>query len=222
MRLVAKFALGLTLLAPILMAGASVPAQQSPKVVESKGIEVGKAPYLIVATSVCGPLEKEQPFDPTTYGSVRGYAPVRSLHPPVVLYTTALTPEFFQLATALDKLVEKDPTWANAMVIVSDEKGAQRGGYGTEELLERRKSISQLAKKHHITHLSFFLSAQGAKSVAPRLELSDKQDLLLAVLDNRTKSDRNVPVLSVQRLESSKITAESSKKIVDTLAMPKD
>lgn len=221
MKLIVRLALGLALLVPMLEAGKAVPAQQSPKTTEARGIEVGKAPFLTVATSVCGPLEKEQPFDPATYGKVRGYAPINSLHPPAVLYATALTPEFFQLAKALDALIEKDPTWANTMVILSDEKGAQRGGYGTEELLERRKSISKLAEKHHITHLSFFLSAQGAQSVAPRLELADKQDLLLAVLDNRTKPSRNAPVLSAQRLESSKLTAESAQKIVEKLAAPK-
>lgn len=220
MRFVCKLALGLTLLAPTL-SGSTLLAQQSPRATAMTGMEIGRPPFLVVATAMCGPLEPKEPFDPKTFGQVRGTPPIRAYHPPLVLFTTALTPEFFRLATALDALIAADPTWSNSLVVVSEEKGAQVGGYTADEILERRKSISRLAEQNHITHLSFFLTAQGAKGVTPRLELADKQDILLAVLDNKEQPRMTAPILSVQRLESGKLTSEACKKIVDNLTSPK-
>ncbi len=221
MKVLSRLAVGLTLAISILITGGKAPGQQVPQIETSRGVEVGKAPVTIAATIVCGPLEKDYFFDLRTYGKVSGDAPIRASHPPFVLYTSALTPGFFRLAAALDALVAGDKTWANSLVMVSDEKGAQQGGYSAEELGQRRATLRQLVLRNHISHLSFFLSAPPAKTLMRRLQLIGKQDLLLATLDNRKKPAPEAPVLAVQRLESNTLTAAGCKQIVASLIAPK-
>jgi len=208
----------LALLVPLLAVGGNVRGQQAPEVEMSRGVEVGKSPVTISATFVCGPLEKEYFFDQKTYGKVSGEAPIRINHPPFVLYTSVLNPGFFRLAAALDALIAKDPTWKNSMVMVSDEKGAQFGGYKVEELAQRRTNVREMVLKNHLGHLNFFITAPPAKTLMPRLKLTGKQDMLLAALDNRTTPKVEAAVLTVQRLESDAITTSgAAKKAVDAL-----
>ncbi|MCW3095430.1 MAG: hypothetical protein JWL77_1048 [Chthonomonadaceae bacterium] len=220
MKISGRFVVGPALLVSLLVIGGTAHGRQVPAVEMSTGVEAGKAPVVIAATIVCGPLEKDYYFEPRSYGKVSGDAPIRSSHPPFVLYTSALTPGFFRLATTLDALVAKDPTWANSLVMVSDEKGAQRGGYTVEELTGRRANLRQLVLRNHITHLSFFLSAPPAKTLMSRLKLIGKQDILLAGLDNRTRPSPDAAVLSAQRLVSEELTPAACKKAVDTLISP--
>lgn len=222
MKISGRLARGPVLPALMLALGGNAPGQQAPQVEMSTGVEVGKAPVTIAATIVCGPLEKDYAFDPRTYGRVHGDAPIRSSHPPFVLYAFAPTPGFFRLATALDALVAQDPTWSNSLVIISDEKGAQRGGYSAEELTLRRESLRRLVQRNHITHLSFFLSAPNAKTLMSRLKLTGKQDLLLAALDNRKRPQADAPVLSAERLESDALTGAACKKAVGALVSHRD
>jgi len=214
----------LALLVPLLATGGkALGQQQAPEVEMSRGVEVGKSPVTISATFVCGPLEKEYYFDQKTYGKVSGEAPIRISHPPFVLYTSVLNPGFFRLAAALDALVAKDPTWKNSMVMVSDAKGAQFGGYTVEELGQRRASIRQMALNHHIGHLNFFITAPSAKTLMPRLKLIGKQNMLLTALDNRTTPKVDAAALTVQRMESDAITSDvAAKKAVDAMVPHKN
>ncbi len=146
------------------------------------GVAVGKPLFVSSATVVCGPLETEYPFAPETYGKVRGYSPTTSPDAKIVLYTRVLDKRFFRLAVAVDALVAQEKSLAaSSLVIVIDDKGAQRGSYSLEEVKQRREAIRLLAKKNKISHLSFFLSAPGAESIAPNLRLTDA-NLLLAHL----------------------------------------
>ena len=217
MFLLCRLALGMALLFPLGAAGRTAPCQQLPHGAAATEIEVGKVPFVSAATFVCGPLERVYPFDPQTYGKVSGYAPVRSSNPPIVLYAAALDPGFFRLAKALDSLVATDRVWLNSLVIIIDAKGAQRGGYTVEEVIQRRKSLRQVVRSHHLTHLSFFLSAPGAKSMLPRLNLTGSQDLLLSTLDSHVQPEGESVVRSVLRLESDGLTAEKCKETVAAL-----
>ena len=223
MNISGRLALGLSLVVPLLASGGNALGQQAPPVEMSRGVEVGKSPVTISATFVCGPLEKEYFFDQKTYGKVSGDAPIRISHPPFVLYTSVLNPGFFRLAAALDALVAKDPTWKNSMVMVSEAKGAQFGGYTLEALAQRRTSVRQMALNNHISHLSFFITAPSAKTLMPRLKLTGRQNMLLAALDNRTTPKVEAAVLTVQRLESDAITTTvAAKKSVAALVPHKN
>lgn len=210
--------IGLGFVLPLLAHTCDAQTPPPAKVATSLGIEVGKRPFLSVATvCACGPLEADYPFDPLTYGKVRGYAPVNTSNPPLVLYTRVLNPEFFRLAVALDALVAKNPRWSNSLVMVMDDKGAQYGGYTADEVVQRRESIRQLAKSNNITHLSFFLTAVGAKAGASRLELRDNQDMLLATLNYPASALKRAVVGSVMRLESSQLTTLKCQETVAAL-----
>jgi hypothetical protein len=212
---------GIALALPLLASACDAQNPPPAKVATSAGIEVGKRPFLSVATvCVCGPLEADYPFDPLTYGKVRGYAPVNTSKPPLVLYTRDLNEKFFRLATALDALAAKSPHWSNSLVMVMDEKGAQYGGYTAEEVVQRRERIRQLAKSHNITHLSFFLTAVGAKAGASRLELMDSQNMLLATLNYPDSTLKRAVVGSVVRLASGDLTAQKCQEMIAALAAP--
>ena len=99
-------------------------AQQSPQggSLQSSRMEIGKYPFVIAATGICGPLESTCPFDPKTYGQVRGYSPLGA-KPRVVVYTRVLNTEFFRLAAMLEAQAAKNPKWTKLAVIITDEKG---------------------------------------------------------------------------------------------------
>lgn len=139
---------------------------------ETRNTKFGKQLFVTSYTVVCGPLEAQYPFDPATFGKVRGWNPVGSEDTKIVLFTRALDARFFRLAAAVDKLVAKDARLAASQVIVIDDKGAQYGSYTVEEIQARQKEIRGLVRKHDVSHLTFFLSGQGAGGMLARLGLT--------------------------------------------------
>ena len=117
----------------------------------------------ITATAASGPWLERAALQPATYGKVRGVSPASSPEPLIVLFTPTLSESFFQLATAVDAVVEKHPELKWSFVQVLDTKGAQYGGYTATELATRLAEIKALADKHGIKHLSFLVAAPPAR-----------------------------------------------------------
>lgn len=158
----------------LLCAARPVAAQQP--------VSSGKPLFVSAATIACGPLEAKYPFDPSTYGTVRGYSPATTPDEKIVLFTRTLDTAFFQLASAVDTIVAENPGLAGSLVIVLDEPGAQRGGYSLDALQARRTAIRTLAAQNRIKNLSFFISAPPASSSGPRLGLTGDNTALLVHL----------------------------------------
>ncbi len=177
-----KDVLLLSLSALVLLSGSRPGLSQTPQTPPdtappSKYVVPGKPLLVVVTAGICGPLEKEAPFDPKTYGTIRGFNPAGSKETKIILYTHVLDERFFRLASAIDKMVAKTPKLARSQVIVIDDKGAQRGGYTAEEVEKRRQAIRQLAASHNINHLSFFIAAPRASYILPILGLSAPQPI---------------------------------------------
>lgn len=162
------------------------------KIPASGGVRIGKPLFVSSATIMCGPLESVYPFAPETYGLSCGYSPATSEDSKIVLYTHALDKQFFRLASDIDALAAKNKKLAGSMVIVIDEKGAQYGGYSIEEVKQRREAIRRLVTENKITHLSFFLSAPNAVSIAPSLRLTNANLLIAFLVESNPAGDHAI------------------------------
>lgn len=121
----------------------------------------GRSLPVISATAATGRWLERAAFNPETFGKTRGVSPATSREPKVVLYTSALSEDFFKIAAAVDKFVGEHPELAWSFVQVSDPRGAQLGGYTPEELTARLAQIKEIVAQHGIQHLSFLVAAPG-------------------------------------------------------------
>ncbi len=202
--------------ASVVLLGKISGGQQTVKAQATGEGKIGKPLFVTAATSMCGPMEQEYPFDAQTYGKVSGYSPATSEAAKIVLYTRALDKNFFRVAAAIDALVAKNKSLTESLVIVMDEKGAQRGGYSVEEVQQRRNEIRRLAAQNHITHLTFFLSAPKAESIAPRLGLTDT-NLLIADLVRADVPDKHALVQWFTRLDTTHLSEQAFQETLASL-----
>lgn len=63
--------------------------------VQGDEIQIGKPAPVVAASMASGIWTQRYPFDPKTYGKVRGTCPVSSPEPKIVLYTRTLDKNFF-------------------------------------------------------------------------------------------------------------------------------
>ena len=131
---------------------------------QSEMVKEGKPLPVISATAASGMWLQRAAFDSNTYGKVRGVSPATSEEPKIVLYTTTLSKEFFNIALAVDNYLADHPELEWSFVQVQDQKGAQAGGYTAEELRTRLDQIQGLVKQNGIKHLSFLVAAPGSNS----------------------------------------------------------
>jgi len=181
-------------------------------------ITVGKPLFVTSATYVGGSLDNTYPFNPESYGKVRGYSPATENGTRVVIYTRTLDKEFIKLAQAIDSAIGKHKELSNALVIVMDEKGAQRGGYTVEELTQRRHVISKTATDAGIKNLGFFISAPGADSLTSRLGLKDGENVVITRLAESPEAKHKPVVKSITRLQVNKLTEELIKTTIEALS----
>ncbi len=183
---------------------------------ETPEVAVGQSFPVCVAFPATGRWAKENPFDPVTYGKVGGYFPIGSEEGKVVLCTLSLDKKFLRLARAVDSMVAKDSSLASSLIQVADSKGAQAGGYTSEEVIKRIEELQILAHGNKIEHLSFALSATSAAGFASRLGLAKDSNLLVACIAPRSERGRGV-VKWVEQLNTSKLTDKAIREIVASL-----
>lgn len=135
---------------------------------QPQALQAGKPIPVMSATAASGRWLERAALEPETYGKVRGVSPGTSSEPKIVLYTPVLNAEFFKIAATVDNYIANRPELAWSYVMVTDAKGAQRGGYTATELRARLDEIKVLAARHGIRHLSFLVSAPGNKTTKPK------------------------------------------------------
>jgi hypothetical protein len=164
---------------------------------------LGKPAPLIVATSATGPWAAKYPFDPGTYGLVRGHSPgTASKGANILVYARALNGPVLALVSRLDSLVADNPRLGTPFVHLYDVKGAQRGGYTADELRARIAELQELAVANKLTHVSTGIASSPGS--AAQVGLDDTHDLVIVYLAaNKDPAQR--PTVAWYRVTNSTI-----------------
>ena len=177
---------------------------------------LGSSPPLVVATTATGPHATRFPFDPKTYGLVRGYAPSNQVSKPcIVLYARHLNDSTRTIVAKVDAFSATHPTMDAAYLHLFDEKGAQRGGYTAEELTTRIKELDTIAKSQNWKATSIGVAAN--KSGTRTVGIIDDNDVVIVVLKPDGQKDKPI-VVWYQVINTTKMAADSLKKLEASLS----
>jgi hypothetical protein len=184
----------------------------------------GRAP-LSVSTPATGLWADEHPFDPKTFGTIRGFSPATGAKNAIVMvYVRSLNENTLNLLQAIDAVIstQEDLKWSYVQIF--DEKGAQVGGYTADEILARIAGLKQIADDQKIKSLSLGLAANGLPKSAEQVGLNNDNDIVVAFLRKPPKP-KSAPVVAWFRaFLSTQLTpaniAEFSKALEETIAHP--
>ena len=180
-------------------------------------VSVGKDFPLSVASPASGRWAEKHPFRPETYGKIRGYNPIGSEDPKIVLCTLSLDKDFFRLAAAVDAFLAKHKGLECSVIQVADIKGAQQGGYTLEEASRRIEELRKLARQYKIEHLSFALSTAPASYFSDHLGFTDHANFLAAYLAPEDSPNAAGRVKWVSQGNTAKLADKAIQEIIDSL-----
>lgn len=164
---------------------------------------LGKPLPTMVSTPATGAWNAKHPFDPATFGKVRGYAPANQVTR-LAIFSDRLDENVWKCLKDIDQIL-KDSDQQECYVTVFDIKGAQLGGYQVDELSERISELKKLTTERQIKRLSIGIAANSSPGNRAQVGLGAAGNVSIVLLTKADHNDKKAIVQSLIVLDSKKL-----------------
>ena len=171
---------------------------------QSQSDLLGKALPLVVSTPATGAWNAKHPFDPTTFGKVRGHAPANQISQ-LAIFIDGIDATVWKLLKQIELLVAESNK-EQCYVTLFDVRGAQVGGYQADELANRIAELQKLAKENQVERISLGIAANNSPGNKAKAGLDASHNFSIVLLTKPDLNERKAIVQSLILLDTKSST----------------